>query len=160
VVGRKRISAGYITNSVCSLPFLKDIEQKVSRLNTSLMGGGDRSMVEAAQSAVAARESMERAASAPPLAIEPQWLSRLKGFLIGLTGLADQVRAEATLWLVRPLLYIVLLLGLLVLGIQSMYVDKGLSFGANPVADYLGLVLWGLTADVASRTLSNLPGTN
>ncbi|WP_265584446.1 MULTISPECIES: hypothetical protein [unclassified Coleofasciculus] len=35
---------------------------------------------------------------------------------------------------------------------------RGTTFGSDPFADYLGLVLWGLSADVASRSLSNLPG--
>jgi hypothetical protein len=68
------------------------------------------------------------------------------------------VRAEATLWVVRPLLSLALLFGLSVVGIRALYVEKGATFGADPFADYLGLVLWGLSADVASRSLSNLPG--
>ncbi len=67
------------------------------------------------------------------------------------------MRAEATLWVVRPLLSLALLFGLSVVGIRALYVEKGATFGADP-ADYLGLVLWGLSADVASRSLSNLPG--
>ncbi len=44
------------------------------------------------------------------------------------------------------------------MGIGSLYVENGKTFGSNPFSDYLGLVLWGLSADVASRSLSNLRG--
>jgi hypothetical protein len=37
-------------------------------------------------------------------------------------------------------------------------VQKGSTFGADPFSDYLGLLVWGLSADVASRSLSNLTG--
>jgi hypothetical protein len=51
-----------------------------------------------------------------------------------------------------------LLLGLLVLwGFQSLYLSNGTTFGAGGLYDYLGLFLWGLSADVAQRTLQNLP---
>lgn len=36
--------------------------------------------------------------------------------------------------------------------------QKGSTFGADPFSDYLGLLVWGLSADVASRSLSNLAG--
>ena len=36
--------------------------------------------------------------------------------------------------------------------------QKGSTFGADPFSDYLGLLVWGLSADVASRSLSNLTG--
>jgi hypothetical protein len=52
----------------------------------------------------------------------------------------------------------VLLGGLSAMGLGSLYVEKGGTFGARPFSDYLGLILWGLSADVASRSLSNLSG--
>jgi hypothetical protein len=70
-------------------------------------------------------------------------------------GKLSEFRANAVL-LVRPLLWLVLLLGLLGVGLQSLYVENGATFGANPVPDVLGLILWGLSADVASRTLFDL----
>jgi hypothetical protein len=39
----------------------------------------------------------------------------------------------------------------------SLYVEKPI-FGANPFADYLGLIIWGLSADVASRKLVDING--
>lgn len=49
-------------------------------------------------------------------------------------------------------------IGLLIVGYQTLYVEQGTAFGSNGVFDYVALVLWGLSADVASRTLGNLTG--
>jgi hypothetical protein len=51
-----------------------------------------------------------------------------------------------------------LLVGLSVVGMRSLYMQKGSTFGADAFSDYLGLLVWGLSADVASRSLSNLAG--
>ncbi len=88
----------------------------------------------------------------------PSKFDWLKKHLISLTALSDQIQAEATYWFVRPLLYIVFLLGLLAVGLQYLYIENGLTFGANPFVDYLSLILWGLSADVAGRNLSSLQG--
>ncbi|MBH8571553.1 hypothetical protein I8752_00630 [Nostocaceae cyanobacterium CENA369] len=90
--------------------------------------------------------------------ITPSSLAKFQQFLINLSGVSDRVRAEATFWVVRPLLSLILLVGLSAAGISSLYIENGTTFGARPFADYLGLILWGLSADVASRSLSNLPG--
>jgi hypothetical protein len=76
------------------------------------------------------------------------WLSRL-------SGVSGEFSTEATLWLARPLMWLVLLLGLVALGLKTLYVDNPV-FGASPFTDALGLIFWGLSADVASRTLSSL----
>ncbi len=80
---------------------------------------------------------------------------RLRSSLVMLSGLSDQFRAEATLFLARPILWLALLLGLLALGLKTLYVDNPI-FGVNPFTDFLGLMFWGLSADIASRTLSGL----
>jgi len=85
-------------------------------------------------------------------------IERLEQFLVAVSGLSDQVRAEATFWFVRPLLYLVLLTGLTLAGLNTLYIEKGETFGAKPTSDYLTLLLWGLSADVASRSLSGLQG--
>jgi len=85
-------------------------------------------------------------------------IERLEQFLVAVSGLSDQVRAEATFWFVRPLLYLVLLTGLTLAGLNTLYIEKGETFGARPMSDYLTLLLWGLSADVASRSLSGLQG--
>ena len=107
------------------------------------------------------------ASSRPDLAQKPRsrvsvnWARvrvRVKNALITLSGASDDVRAQSTRWLVRPLLSLLLLVGLTLVGIQSLYVEKGATFGSTRFADYFGLLLWGLSADVASRNLSNLRG--
>ncbi len=87
---------------------------------------------------------------------QPTWVDQLQRVLIERSGLSDLVRAEATYWFVRPLLYGVLLVGLTIVGLNTLYIEKGEVFGARPLSDYLGLLLWGLSADVASRSLSGL----
>src|SRR5215213_1526074 len=80
---------------------------------------------------------------------------RLRDALVVLSGLSDEFRTEATLFLARPILWFALLIGLLALGLKTVYVDNPV-FGANPFTDFLGLMFWGLSSDVASRTLSGL----
>jgi len=87
-------------------------------------------------------------------------LGNFQRVMVTLSGVSDQVRAEATFWIVRPLLSLVLLVGLSAVGLGSLYVENGTTFGSRPFADYLGLILWGLSADVASRSLSSLKGGN
>ena len=99
--------------------------------------------------------------NARSLAIAPRqqtWMDQVQRTLIDLSGLSDLVRAEATYWFVRPLLYGVLLIGLTIVGLNTLYIEKGETLGSRPLSDYLGLLLWGLSADVASRSLSGLQG--
>lgn len=101
------------------------------------------------------------AAQKPRSRVSVNWARvrvRVKNALITLSGASDDVRAQSTRWLVRPLLSLLLLVGLTLVGIQSLYVEKGATFGSTRFADYFGLLLWGLSADVASRNLSNLRG--
>jgi hypothetical protein len=65
---------------------------------------------------------------------------------------------EAGLGLGAHVLGFLVYIGLLVVGFQTLYVNQGTAFGSNGIFDYVGLVLWGLTADVASRSLGNLAG--
>lgn len=83
----------------------------------------------------------------------------LRNALVTLSGLSNRFRNEATLFLVRPILWLALLLGLLALGLKTLYVDNPI-FGSSPFTDFLGLVFWGLSTDVASRTLSGLKLNN
>jgi hypothetical protein len=76
-------------------------------------------------------------------------------FLSKLTGAAEAIRAQVTLWLMRPLVFILLVLALCATGLQQLYL-KNATFGANPFSDYFGLFVWAISSDVASRTLSNL----
>lgn len=83
---------------------------------------------------------------------------RVKELILGV-DVANVNNARAP-WEVRLrlLLKVALLVGLVWVGIETFYVNQGLFFGANPLTDYLSLVLWGLSADVISRNLSELRG--
>lgn len=108
-----------------------------------------RSLTEAATATV-------RIGETPSTIVRP--LDNFKQFLVTISGVSERVRAETTFWVVRPLLSLILLVGLSAVGMGSLYVENGTTFGARPFSDYLGLILWGLSADVASRSLSSLKG--
>jgi hypothetical protein len=80
---------------------------------------------------------------------------KLKRLVVLVAGLSDKITAEATLWVVRPLLYVVLLGFLLWLGFDTLYY-RSATFGTNPFPDYVSLIFWGLSSDVAGRTLVDL----
>jgi hypothetical protein len=92
-----------------------------------------------------------------PLVLTKKSISNFKMFMITFSGVSDQIRAEATFWIVRPILSVTLLIGLSFVGMGSLYVEKP-TFGANPFADYLGLIIWGMSADFASRKLVDPKG--
>jgi hypothetical protein len=56
---------------------------------------------------------------------------------------------------VRPFLFLMLLVLLAFTGLYNSYL-KNLSFGVEGFFDYLSLFLWGISADVAQKTLQNL----
>ncbi len=72
--------------------------------------------------------------------------------------LPDRIRSEATFRIAQPLLPILLVIGLSAVGLNSLYIDKK-TFGTQPFPDYLNLIVWGLSADLASKSLTDLPGT-
>jgi hypothetical protein len=77
----------------------------------------------------------------------------------GVGGVLEKISpVEAGLGLGAHVLGFLVYIGLLVVGFQTLYVNQGASFGSNGIFDYVGLILWGLTADVASRSLGNLAG--
>jgi hypothetical protein len=122
---------------------------------------GGQPLSRAAGRAEIAERAAGRAVAGPRVPLAPPEPSRwewVKDTLIFLSGVSEQVRAEAALWLVQPLLYLALIVGLIVIGLNTFYVENGATFGASPLADGIGLVLWGLSADVAGRSLSNLQG--
>jgi hypothetical protein len=65
------------------------------------------------------------------------------------------VRGETVRWILLPVLYLALLASLVWVGFQVLYVQN-VSFGANRLADYLSLVFWGISSDVASKALSGV----
>ncbi|MBD2198393.1 MULTISPECIES: hypothetical protein [Calothrix] len=136
---------------------LEQIKNSLIKLSQVMMGANqqpDPTLTAAANEAAIAKNSAESATKVQKIpAAKFAWWRRL---LIVTAGVSNELRAEATLWVVRPLLSLTLLIGLSLVGIRALYVEKGLTFGANPFSDYLELILWGLSADVASRSLSSL----
>jgi hypothetical protein len=108
----------------------------------------------AAKGAIESLEKNRKIVSFPEIE-STQW-ERLQQYLINLSGFSEQVRAEANFWVVRPLLWLTLLIGLSAVGMVNIYVENGSTFGAKRFADYFGLILWGLSANVASSSLSSL----
>jgi len=82
---------------------------------------------------------------------------KVKAGLSFLSGLSTR-SADVRYWLLRPLLGVALLMLLSLLGLQQLYVSAGMTFGATGLYDYLGLFVWGLSADIAQRSLHSLPG--
>lgn len=67
--------------------------------------------------------------------------------------------AKCTHQCVPVLVKVLTFIGLMLIGLKALYVDQGLALGANPFLDYLALVSWGLSSDIASRTLRTLVET-
>ena len=59
----------------------------------------------------------------------------------------------------HPSLELIGVLLLAFVGFEALYVNGSATFGANPVADYLTAIVWGLSADVAARTITSLGRT-
>ncbi len=93
-------------------------------------------------------EALLQAKSAPDPGPVKRWLSALAG-----TGL---ISADVRFWVLRPLFFLLLLIFLVLIGLKTLYIDAGTNFGPEGLYDYLGLVLWGMSADVVQRTLQNL----
>jgi hypothetical protein len=132
--------------------------KKLDPLLTELEKGADisemKNIEQAKNRANEVKDAAKAAAETPTRPVPSRYRRGGEWFLKLLTGSA--IPAEVSLWFIPPFLYITLVVGLYFVGMGSLYVDKGLSFGANPLADYMGLFLWGLSSDVASRTLTNL----
>jgi uncharacterized protein YdbL (DUF1318 family) len=79
-------------------------------------------------------------AAARPRRSFAEWFAHLRMLLLPFT---------------RWIVYIALLAGLTWVGFYTLYVQNA-TFGSNGFADYVGLVLWALSTDVASKTLSGL----
>jgi len=82
--------------------------------------------------------------------------SGLEQVLLVLSGV-QPVDASFAIWrFVKPSLYLILLLSLALVGLYSLYV-KNATFGSDLLFDYVGVFIWGMSADIAQRTLQNLP---
>jgi len=142
---------------------LQQVQGVIAKVSKGMMGSDDKpdpsliAVENEVMSAIASAKSVAQATVRQSTVVLGRF-AWLKQMLIIISGVSNQLRAEATLWIVRPLFSLALLLGLSLVGLRALYVEKGLTFGADPFSDYLGLILWGLSADVASRSVSNLSG--
>ncbi len=133
----------------------------IQQVSDLLSNFGARSSSQSIASLQQVTDSLNQIETPEAISMSPMSVGNwLKRSLIEFSGVSDRARAEATFWVVRPLLALVLLGGLSAMGLGSLYVEKGETFGARPFSDYLSLILWGLSADVASRSLSNLSGAS
>ena len=135
------------------------LQQITSDLDSVSPRGGENAGVEASKRSL---QNIVIAMSQTTKSLAPtasNWIEKLSEFMIHLSGVSERATAEATFWVVRPILSLTLLVGISAVGVGSLYVENGATFGARPFTDYFGLILWGLSADVASRSLSNLKGS-
>jgi hypothetical protein len=78
---------------------------------------------------------------APP---QRNLITRILSFIVGIPTDSD-----VQFFIIRPILWLILLVVVALIGLQSLYVNAGATFGTAGVYDYLGLFLWGVTSDVA-----------
>lgn len=126
------------------------VEDVRSRLADQAMGGGQERALEVTLKSLDERgaELRERASGTP------QRVGPLRSLLAWLAGV-ETYQAELRYWLVRPLLWLTLLVALALLGLEALYVDEA-TFGARGVFDFLGLFVWGVTSDIARQGLLGL----
>ena len=135
---------------------MNDIRKTLVSLSTTLMG--DENVPDPAVKEAA--EAAKNATIAGPVTagtITPAKIplhKRVTRFLADFSGVVDDLEPETARWVLQPLLWLVLVLGLVALGLKSLYIDNP-TFGAN-AADYVSLIFWGMSSDVASRALGSL----
>ncbi|PAX60514.1 hypothetical protein [Brunnivagina elsteri] len=137
---------------------LEELQQDIGKLQLPPMMG-DKTPVNLSEVVKGVKDAVFAVGAAVQSNVtEPvdKWVQWLQKSLIFLSG--SKFRTQATYWFARPLFSLMLLVALSVVGMRSLYMQKGSTFGADPFSDYLGLLVWGLSADVASRSLSNLAG--
>jgi hypothetical protein len=137
---------------------LEELQQDIGKLQLPPMMG-DKTHVNLSEVVKGVKDAVIAVGTAVQSNVkEPvdKWVQWLQKSLIFLSG--SKFRTQATYWFARPLFSLMLLVALSIVGMRSLYMQKGSTFGADPFSDYLGLLVWGLSADVASRSLSNLAG--
>lgn len=93
---------------------------------------------------------------APPSRVAPV-IARPNKFLQGLSLLSGATPIDSSWYYSfgRPLMFLLLLILLAFVGLYNSYI-KNATFGSEGYFDYLSLFLWGISADVAQKTLQNL----
>lgn len=134
----------------------KDIESRLRQAEEDTSMGASADLLKAAAKRFHLfGDKLDKLADQPDASPTGGIMRWIRKFVIVLAG-SPHISAETRYWLVRPLLFIILLLILVLLGLQTLYINAGATFGAGGLYDYLGLFIWGLSADVAQRTLQNL----
>ena len=85
--------------------------------------------------------------------LSPPSPTGVEKLLLSLSG--GHVSADVKNRIFRPLFFIALLVCLVLIGLYTLYI-KNPTFGADGFADYLGVFIWAVSADVAQRTLQTL----
>ena len=132
---------------------VKVIQESVASLSATLMGAKNISDPDV-ESAKAEAKTAVDASRAAAVRVRPLQGNAVTRFFARISGVVDDLRAETALFVVRPLLWFVLVLSLVALGMKSLYIDNP-TFGASAV-DYVALIFWGMSSDVASRALGSL----
>ncbi|MBP5972428.1 hypothetical protein HW132_06700 [Brasilonema sp. CT11] len=138
---------------------LEELQQDVAKLQLPPIMGQDKTFIKLLEVAKGIKDAVAAVGSTAKSNVKKpvdKWVLWLQKSVIFLSG--SEFRTQATYWFARPLFSLALLVGLSVVGLRSLYMQKGSTFGADPFSDYLGLLIWGMSADVASRSLSNLTG--
>jgi len=69
-----------------------------------------------------------------------------------------RLQSEFVVLVLIPLASFLTIVILAFVGFEAIYIKSTSAFGANPVSDFLTALIWGLSVDVAGRTLSNVRG--
>lgn len=81
----------------------------------------------------------------------------LRRGIVAVAGVSEDLSLSAvSFWIARPVVGLVLICLFAVGGLYSLYIQNGDTFGAAPIKDYLALIVWGLSANVTSRSLGGL----
>jgi hypothetical protein len=115
-------------------------ERDLSSINNSLSTGK-----------LPAPAAVARLAAAPVPVPKPNLLIRIICFLAG----SNPISTDWFFQWGRPLMFLLLLILLVFVGLYNSYI-RNATFGVESYFDYLSLFMWGLSADVAQRTLQNL----
>jgi hypothetical protein len=149
IEGARSLIANKLDQQASTL--VTEIEAAVQKLTSPARTGVGAFALATAQAetarVVAARTAQSIPGSKPP----PPYVQALSF----LTGISGAFRAEVTLWTIRPIIYLLLIGALILLGLQQLYL-KNATFGSDPLSDYLGVLVWAMSSDVASRTLTSL----
>lgn len=146
---RTALIAGEVDQFDSLLSQIEKRMREAQQKDGAMGGAGDAAFKFLGLAGTTLAQAQKRFAAEQPLTGKSAKMAKLLAFLSG----THLVGASQRYWLVRPLLYLVMLLLLTLLGLQTLYVNAGATFGASGMYDYLGLFLWGISADAAQRIM-------